>query len=81
MSEPQVTTRSIAGLQIGSSVVGEGPPVVALHGWGGSVQSFWPVAERLAPLPQQAARNRQPSRVRCRRHEHVGAQAHVGQEA
>ena len=53
MSEPQVTTRPIAGLQIGSSVVGEGPPVVALHGWGGSVQSFWPVAERLAPLGYQ----------------------------
>jgi pimeloyl-ACP methyl ester carboxylesterase len=27
--------------------------VVALHGWGGSIQSFWPMAELLAPLGYQ----------------------------
>lgn len=50
MSEPAVEIRSIDGLRTGSCVVGDGRPVVALHGWSGSVKSFWPVAERLAPL-------------------------------
>lgn len=50
MSEPIVVVQTIDGLQIGSCVVGEGTPVLALHGWGGSIRSFWPVAEILAPL-------------------------------
>jgi pimeloyl-ACP methyl ester carboxylesterase len=29
-------------------VAGEGQPVLGLHGWGGDIRSFWPVAERLA---------------------------------
>ena len=48
MSEPVITVRSIAGLQTGVCVVGEGKPVLALHGWGGSIRSFAPVAERLS---------------------------------
>jgi pimeloyl-ACP methyl ester carboxylesterase len=44
-----VTLRAIAGLRTGTCVIGEGQPVLALHGWGGSVKSFWPVAERLSP--------------------------------
>lgn len=48
MSEPPITRRVIGGLQINNCVVGEGNPVIALHGWGGSIQSFWPVAERLS---------------------------------
>jgi pimeloyl-ACP methyl ester carboxylesterase len=44
-----VTLRAIAGLRTGTCVIGDGPPVLALHGWGGSVKSFWPVAERLSP--------------------------------
>ena len=47
MSEPAVVVRTIAGLRTGTAVAGSGTPVVALHGWGGSVESFWPVAERL----------------------------------
>ncbi len=50
MSEPAVEFRTIDGLRTGSCVTGEGRPVLALHGWSGSVKSFWPVAERLAPL-------------------------------
>jgi pimeloyl-ACP methyl ester carboxylesterase len=49
LSEAPITRHTISGLQINRCIVGEGNPVVALHGWGGSVQSFWPVAERLAP--------------------------------
>jgi pimeloyl-ACP methyl ester carboxylesterase len=50
VSEPAVEIRTIDGLRTGSCVIGDGRPVVALHGWSGSVKSFWPVAERLAPL-------------------------------
>ena len=53
MSEPLVVLRSISGLQTGTCVVGEGKPILALHGWGGSIQSFWPVAERLGPAGYQ----------------------------
>ncbi len=48
MSQPVVDVRVIGGLQTGYCVFGQGKPVLALHGWGGSVQSFWPVAERLS---------------------------------
>lgn len=50
MSAPPVSVGDIAGLRTGVSLVGEGQPVVALHGWGGSIQSFFPVAQQLAPL-------------------------------
>jgi pimeloyl-ACP methyl ester carboxylesterase len=53
MSEPPIHLRSINGLQAGVCVVGEGRPVLALHGWGGNILSFWPVAERLAPRGYQ----------------------------
>lgn len=53
MNEPPVTLRSIAGLQTGVCVVGEGTPVLALHGWGGSLRSFWPAAQALAPRGYQ----------------------------
>lgn len=49
MNEPTIEMMSIAGLRTGVCQTGEGAPVLALHGWGGSVKSFWPVAERLAP--------------------------------
>ncbi|MGQ9848486.1 MAG: alpha/beta fold hydrolase [Aggregatilineaceae bacterium] len=47
MSEPTVSVQTIAGLRTGVCVAGQGRPVLALHGWGGSIRSFWPVAERL----------------------------------
>lgn len=50
MSEPPVTLQTIAGLRTGICVTGQGRPVLALHGWGGSVRSFWPVAERLSAV-------------------------------
>jgi pimeloyl-ACP methyl ester carboxylesterase len=53
MTEPTTHLQDINGLQTGVCVHGEGQPVVALHGWEGSIQSFWPVAEQLAPQGYQ----------------------------
>jgi pimeloyl-ACP methyl ester carboxylesterase len=53
LSEPTVEIRIIGGLRTGTCVVGEGQPVLALHGWAGSIKSFWTVAERLAPQGYQ----------------------------
>lgn len=50
MSEPTIVLQTVNGLETGTCVTGEGHPVVALHGWGGSIKSFWSVAEALAPL-------------------------------
>jgi pimeloyl-ACP methyl ester carboxylesterase len=38
----------VQGLGLGRGLVGEGRPVVFLHGWGSTGQSFWPVAQGLA---------------------------------
>jgi len=39
---------TVSGLKTAYAVCGNGPtPVLALHGWGGSVESFWPVAQQL----------------------------------
>lgn len=48
-----MTVRTISGLRTGTCITGDGQPVLALHGWAGSVKSFWPVAERLAPQGYQ----------------------------
>jgi pimeloyl-ACP methyl ester carboxylesterase len=40
----------IDGLEIGVDVVGEGDPVLLLHGWGVSMQEILPVAQRLSQL-------------------------------
>ncbi|MCD4685166.1 MAG: alpha/beta hydrolase [Anaerolineae bacterium] len=53
MTEPVVVMQNIGGLQTGTCVLGEGTPILALHGWGGAIKSFWPVAEALAPLGYQ----------------------------
>jgi len=50
VSEPVITLQTISGIQTGVACIGEGRPVIALHGWQGSIKSFWPVADRLAPL-------------------------------
>lgn len=48
MSEPVIERHSLEGMTVGATVIGQGRPVVALHGWGGAIRSFWPVAEQLA---------------------------------
>jgi len=40
---------SIDGLSVGVQVVGQGIPVLLLHGWGQEIASFLPIGERLAP--------------------------------
>ncbi|MBI5957250.1 MAG: alpha/beta hydrolase [Chloroflexi bacterium] len=49
MSEPPIIIQPIDGLQTATCALGEGRPVLTLHGWGASLRHFWPVAERLAP--------------------------------
>lgn len=39
----------VAGHKVRVVERGEGPPVVVLHGWGGRVESMWPVIECLSP--------------------------------
>lgn len=53
MSEPIIVMQTVDNLHTGTCVLGDGKPVLALHGWGGSIKSFWPVAEALAPLGYQ----------------------------
>jgi pimeloyl-ACP methyl ester carboxylesterase len=53
LSEPPIVLRRINDLQVAVCVAGEGKPVLALHGWGGDIHSFWPVAERLISLGYQ----------------------------
>jgi pimeloyl-ACP methyl ester carboxylesterase len=48
VSEPSPVLRSIDNLQTATYITGEGQPVLALHGWGGTARSFWPVAEKLS---------------------------------
>jgi pimeloyl-ACP methyl ester carboxylesterase len=51
MADFERTTITVAGLKTAHIIHGDGPiPVVALHGWGGSIDSFWPVAQQLARL-------------------------------
>ena len=50
MTDPTIVLRSIDGLQTGTCVIGDGHPVLALHGWGADLHSFWPVADLLGPL-------------------------------
>jgi pimeloyl-ACP methyl ester carboxylesterase len=48
LNDPSVEIREINGLRTALCVVGEGQPVLALHGWGGGIHSFYQVAEQLA---------------------------------
>jgi len=50
MNTPTTSLILIHGLKIHEVVVGDGIPVLALHGWGAHSGLVTPVAERLAPL-------------------------------
>ena len=54
MNEATLTHISIDGLRIAEVVVGNGTPVVLLHGWGASIDLMLPLANRLAPLGYRA---------------------------
>ncbi len=54
MIDAPVQTITVGGLTTTGAVAAgspqarlESPPVLALHGWGGSIASFWPVAQQL----------------------------------
>lgn len=40
----------LQGLNIAQTIIGNGQPVVLLHGWGANIKLVYPLAERLAPL-------------------------------
>jgi pimeloyl-ACP methyl ester carboxylesterase len=48
MSDAPRQHRLVQNLSTSYAVIGDGPDVLALHGWGGSIASFWPVAEGLS---------------------------------
>ncbi len=48
MTEIPIHRREIGRLAAGVAIVGEGPPVLLLHGWGCHIELMWPVAVRLS---------------------------------
>jgi pimeloyl-ACP methyl ester carboxylesterase len=50
MIESGISFANIAGIQTAQLVLGEGVPIVMLHGWGANIQLMLPLAQRLAPL-------------------------------
>lgn len=49
MTEIPITYITIDELQIAQAIVGEGDPLVMLHGWGVDMALVWPLAQSLAP--------------------------------
>lgn len=49
MTELVPVIERVGGVRLAYNVTGTGPPVLLLHGWGGSMQSFAPVVDQLAP--------------------------------
>ena len=49
-SQQKTTFIEINGIRIAQAVIGEGSPLLMLHGWGANIGLVWPLAERLAPL-------------------------------
>lgn len=47
---PPITMTTIQGIQIAEAIIGEGEPLLLLHGWGAKIDLVWGLAERLAPL-------------------------------
>jgi pimeloyl-ACP methyl ester carboxylesterase len=50
MKAAPVTFTSIKGIRTAEAVIGEGKPVLLLHGWGANLSLVWTLAEQLAPL-------------------------------
>lgn len=48
MNDLPIQYVTIGGLKTRVTVIGEGPPVLLLHGWGGAIYSMTPVATQLA---------------------------------
>jgi pimeloyl-ACP methyl ester carboxylesterase len=50
MTTPPRQTTLVQGIPTAHAVIGEGHPLLMLHGWGASIDLVWSLAERLAPL-------------------------------
>lgn len=53
MSQPTITHTSIQGFQTAEAIIGQGKPIVMLHGWGANLGLVTPLAEKLATLGYQ----------------------------
>jgi pimeloyl-ACP methyl ester carboxylesterase len=53
MSQAVVTFTTIQGIRTAEAMIGEGKPVVMLHGWGANLGLITPLAEKLAPMGYQ----------------------------
>ena len=50
MSQADITFTTIQGIQTVEAIVGEGKPVVMLHGWGSNISLVTPLAEKLTSM-------------------------------
>lgn len=50
MTQPPIQFTSIQGIQTAHAIIGDGKPILMLHGWGANIGLVWPLAEKLAPL-------------------------------
>ncbi|MBA3868793.1 MAG: alpha/beta hydrolase [Anaerolineae bacterium] len=50
MSDSAITFTTIQGIRTAEAIIGEGKPVVMLHGWGSNLKLVTPLAEKLAPM-------------------------------
>lgn len=48
MIEAQITHTEVNGLRIAESILGDGSPVLMLHGWGANINLMLPLAQKLA---------------------------------
>jgi pimeloyl-ACP methyl ester carboxylesterase len=48
MNQPERSFTQVQNLKTAQVVIGEGQPVIMLHGWGASIDLMWPLAEKLA---------------------------------
>jgi pimeloyl-ACP methyl ester carboxylesterase len=50
MTKPPLSYADIGGLRAAHIVVGDGKPLLMLHGWGANIGLLWPLAEQLVRL-------------------------------
>ncbi len=50
MPQAAITFTTIQGIRTAEAIIGEGQPIVMLHGWGANIGLITPLAEKLAPL-------------------------------
>jgi len=53
MTQFSPTFTSIQGLETAQVIIGNGKPIIMLHGWGSNIKLVMPLAEKLAPLGYQ----------------------------